>query len=206
MRFRGQLKNSSNAPPLVFDRPIRGEADARFSGMKYPVDPAIEKGASSFGVRSWLSRCLVVGCALMAAGCATQPVPSGSHFVVSARAAQFYKNGPAEDYNTGQPYTFDTSLLNQETGPDFELPKGARLTMLKREFGYSRVVTDNGVVGYVSNDQVAPAPAMAATTRETRQVTQNGTPVRGRFRNENPRSRRIEAPSLDLNDVPLPQP
>lgn len=125
----------------------------------------------------------------------------GSRFVVSASFAEFYKNGPAQDVGYAQ-HTFDNYLASQYTGPDFQLPKGASVTMLKRESGYSKVVTDNGVAGYVANEKLAPAPAVARnvpveTTRPPRTIRERTRAL--------PPSRRNED-QLDLSDLPLPLP
>lgn len=147
----------------------------------------------------------MAGALALVTGCATQPAPPGSRVVVSAPAAQFYKNGPAEDF-TFVDHKFDNFGMEQKIGPDFELPKGTHLTLLKREFGYSRVVTDYGVAGYIANDQLAPAPAVARTTPPS-SVGRGEGPFRNRDRTGNPRPpRKIEEPPLDLNDLPLPLP
>lgn len=135
------------------------------------------------------------------AGCAGDPVPMGSRLVISAPFAEFYKKGPAQDVGFAQ-HTFDNAMAQQYTGPDFQLPKGASVTMLKRESGFSKVVTDNGVAGYVANEKLAPAPAVARnvpteTTRPARNIR-----VRTRVL---PPSRRNED-QLDLSDIPLPLP
>jgi hypothetical protein len=146
--------------------------------------------------------CLIVagGSLLFFAGCASEPVPMGSRFVVAAPFAEFYKNGPAQDVDFAQ-HTFSNYLAEQYTGPDFQLPKGAAVTMLKRESGYSRVVTDNGVAGYVANEKLRPAPAVA---RAAPMEMRNERSFRQRTRAAPP-SRRNEE-QLDLSDLPLPLP
>jgi hypothetical protein len=146
-------------------------------------------------------RLLLAGCALaFAAGCASDPVPPGSRFVVSAPFAEFYKKGPAQDVGFAQ-HTYDNGIAGQYTGPDFQLPKGAAVTMLKRESGYSKVVTDNGVAGYIANDKLAPAPAVARNIPTEVRPQRN---IRERTRAVPP-SRRNED-QLDLSDIPLPLP
>lgn len=141
-------------------------------------------------------------CALVfLAGCASDPTPMGSRFVVSTAFAEFYKNGPAQDVGFAQ-HTFDNYLASQYTGPDFQLPKGASVTMLKRESGYSKVVTDNGVAGYVANEKLAPAPAVARNVPvETTRPQRN---IRERIRSVPPTRRNED--QLDLSDIPLPLP
>lgn len=147
-------------------------------------------------------RLLLAGSALLlVAGCASAPVPPGSRFVVSTSFAEFYKNGPAQDVGFAQ-HTFDNYLASQYTGPDFQLPKGAAVTMLKRESGYSKVITDNGVAGYVANDKLAPAPAVARNVPT--EVRSQRNIIRERTRALPPSRRNDE--QLDLSDLPLPLP
>jgi len=126
----------------------------------------------------------------------------GSRFVVIAPTAEFYKNGPAQDVqlNINQ-HTFANDQAQFQTGPDFQLPKGASVTMLKREAGFSKVVTDNGVAGYVANEKLKPAPPVARAApmemRNERSFRQRTKPL--------PPSRRNED-QLDLSDIPLPLP
>src|SRR5438552_2708856 len=80
-------------------------------------------------------------CLAAFSACETNTVPSGSKFIVSAPKAPFYKFGPAQSF-----------------GPDFVLNEGARVTMLEHSFGYSRVMTEEGTAGFVSTDDLKPAP------------------------------------------------
>jgi hypothetical protein len=145
---------------------------------------------------------LAGGALLLVTGCASEPVPMGSRFTVSAPFAEFYKNGPAQDVNLDSAqHRFDNFVTEQHTGPDFQLPKGATVTMLKRESGYSKVITDNGVAGYVANEKLKPAPPVAhAAPMEMR----NERSFRQRTR-ANPPSRRNDE-QLDFSDIPLPLP
>lgn len=147
-----------------------------------------------------LLRWISLGCAAgLVTGCAVDPAPPGSRFVVTAPVAEFYKNGPA------QAASFQMEALRnlpgQDTGPDFQLLKGAAVTMLKREFGFSRVTTEDGVVGYVANEQLKVAPLMtrAATAVEPRRSKRSSAPTRSA-----PRMQREE--QLDLSDIPFPLP
>ena len=120
-------------------------------------------------------------------------VPSGSKFVVSANKAPFYKFGPAQSF-----------------GPDFVLNEGARITMLEHTFGYSRVMTEDGTAGYISTDDIKPAPVSYSTSRN---VSTNYTTQLKRPMFEQPRS--VEkhsnvpsnsgSPLFDQSDTPLPQ-
>ena len=63
------------------------------------------------------------------------------YYAVSAKVAQIYRFGPA-----------------QPTGADVLLKQGQRVIMLRQEYGYSRVMTEDGLAGYIANDLIAPAP------------------------------------------------
>ena len=71
----------------------------------------------------------------------TKPQKENLYYAVSGKLAQVYRFGPA-----------------QPTGADALLKQGQRVIMLRREFGYSRVMTDDGLTGYIANDLIAPAP------------------------------------------------
>lgn len=81
-------------------------------------------------------------CAALLGGCETSKPGKGDvYYAVSAKQAQVYRFGPA-----------------QPTGADALLTQGQRVIMLRQEFGYSRVMTEDGLTGYVANDFIAPAP------------------------------------------------
>ncbi|MEP6669242.1 MAG: hypothetical protein ABJF10_08825 [Chthoniobacter sp.] len=149
------------------------------------------------------ARLLVAGCALaVITGCATDPVPMGSRFVVSTPFAEFYKNGPAQDIGFAD-HTASNFVTEQSSGPDFQLPKGAAVTLLKRELGYSKVITDNGVAGYVANEKLQPAPAVAERTSPMEMRSDRN--IRQRTRALPPPTRKNED-QLDYSDLPLPLP
>ncbi len=66
--------------------------------------------------------------------------PAGP-YVVKVKQTAFYRYGPA-----------------QATGPDFNLNQGQPVTVLRRDFGFSRVTLEGGQVGFVANDDLMPAP------------------------------------------------
>jgi hypothetical protein len=126
------------------------------------------------------------GIALLAVACAHPQTNSSNNtsYVVSAASTSFFKYGPA-----------------QEFGPDFTMASGQRLTLIHREFGYSRVMTENGISGYVSNDDIKPAPptpppkptpksSIGSWFKHTPSSTSNFKPV--------------PQPLFDVNDVPPP--
>ena len=121
--------------------------------------------------------------------------------MVATHSAQFYKSGPAQDFDYPDP-RFSEFMAEQASGPDFELPKGATVTMIKRELGYSYVRTSGGIAAYVANDQLRPAPAPPRTPGpDLRGVRGNS---RARTGNVRPPPRPQREEQLDLHDLPLP--
>ncbi len=95
---------------------------------------------------SWKMRCLRTAFAFAAAlafsSCAkSRPGKDNTYYAVSAAQAQLYRFGPA-----------------QPMGADLMLKKGDRIIMLRQEYGFSRVITEEGTTGYIANDFIAPAP------------------------------------------------
>ena len=122
------------------------------------------------------------------AGCAASggPQPPTDQYVVTVPQAQFYKYGPAQAF-----------------GADGVLTQGQQVKMLKREFGYSRVMLDNGQSGYVSTDDLKPAPPAPPPPRATptpRPAFTGGPRKRGSME-----PRPVPgAPLFDVSDVPAP--
>ena len=136
---------------------------------------------------------LMISLAAFSACESQNSVPSGSKYVVSANKTAFYKFGPAQSF-----------------GPDFVLPEGARLTMLEHAFGYSHVMTEDGTGGFVSTDDIKPAPVSYSTSRN---VSTNYTSQLKRPMFDPPRSAEkhsnvpsnASSPLFDQSDTPLPQ-
>jgi hypothetical protein len=132
----------------------------------------------------------LLGCWL--AGCASKELaPPGSRFVVSADRAQFYKYGPAQSF-----------------GADFVLPKGQRVIMLQRSFGFSKVMTEDGISGWVASEEVRPAPPEPRQLASRRGADRGSGPER-MF--SGPRkSSKVEPvpgdPLFDMSDLPPPMP
>ena len=143
---------------------------------------------------------MMVAALAFMSGCATEPMPSGSRMIVSASVAQFYRNGPAQD--PGFQQNLQGTIVGRDPGPDAQLPKGASVTLLRREIGFSRVVTDEGVVGYVANDQMQRAPAITRAVTPAEPAWKPG-PVPRRSK---PAPTRPPVEQLDLSDIPLPLP
>jgi len=157
----------------------------------------------------WLVSLLAVGALSFLTSCASDPALKGSRLVVTANNAQFYKDGPAQDFDYPQP-TFAVYQTELASGPDFKLPRGTTLTLLKRELGYSHVMTEAGVAGYVANDQVAFAPGVArsaAALDVPASSTISSTRAVSRKTRAHPAAPMKERDQeLDLHDLPLPQP
>jgi len=76
-------------------------------------------------------------------------IPSGASYVVSVPKAAFYKYGPAQSF-----------------GPDFMLDEDTPVTIIQHAMGFSRVTTNTGVSGYISNEDLKPAPPKPPTAQE----------------------------------------
>jgi hypothetical protein len=118
---------------------------------------------------------------LQACASANRAVPGGTYVVTAPRTA-FYRFGPM-----------------QNGGPDAMLELGEKVTLVSREYGYSRFKTAQGVTGY-------------AATNDFQLATTATNKMPGRLVNPTPVSRtasRRRAPAaperkLDLGDVPVP--
>lgn len=91
-------------------------------------------------------RVLPLVAALAVAGCQTPDGPidaSEAEDYEVATATPFYRLGP-----------------QQPSGPDLSLDEGRRVKMLKRSFGFSQVMLDNGWDGWVATEAIRPAPEL----------------------------------------------
>lgn len=83
--------------------------------------------------------------ALLLAACETTPVGPAPDFmpdmVVSNEYSLFFRLGP-----------------QQAGGADMSLRTNEKVMLLRKEFGYSRVQLENGMVGYMANEDIQPAP------------------------------------------------
>ena len=133
-------------------------------------------------------------CLAAFSACETNSVPSGSKFLVSVPKAPFYKFGPAQSF-----------------GPDFVLNEGASVTMLEHSFGYSRVMTEDGTSGFVSTDDLKPAPPGPYTTSaktKTNYTIQLNRPIFDQQKSVEKHSDvppTHGSPLFDAGDNPLPQ-
>jgi hypothetical protein len=81
--------------------------------------------------------------ALALGGCASlDETRDVGHYIVSAPQTPMYRYGPAQSF-----------------GPDSNLQQNQHVVMIRRDSGYSRVMTDDGQTGYVSTEDLSPAPA-----------------------------------------------
>jgi hypothetical protein len=143
---------------------------------------------------SYVRNRIGVGLAIvLLSGCAKELAPPGSRFQVSARSAQFYKYGPAQSF-----------------GADFVLPKGQRVIMLDRSFGFSRVMTDDGITGWVASEELAPAPPEPRRLASRGKRTSGGGGQPARMYSGPRKSSKVDSvpgdPLFDMSDLPPPMP
>jgi hypothetical protein len=141
----------------------------------------------AFRLRPQLSALALAGAM---AACATKTaVPAGTPCEVTATRAQFYKYGPAQAF-----------------GADETLAQGTRVTMVQRDFGFSRVMLASGTTGYVSTDELRPLPPEPPPKQRTataRVVTNRKLPrlFSAPVKRSNVQSTPGD-PLFDINDVP----
>src|SRR5262249_53800948 len=95
--------------------------------------------ASASGAAIAFGAALACMLALSACSSTSRLGKSEMYYMVTAKVAQIYRFGPA-----------------QPTGADILLKQGQRVIMLRQEYGYSRVMTEDGLTGYVANDFIMP--------------------------------------------------
>lgn len=87
----------------------------------------------------------IAAAAVLSSGCQTVPVGPAPEFapdmVVSNDYSLFFRLGP-----------------QQAGGADLSLRTNEHVMLLRKEFGYSRVQLENGLVGYMANEDIQPAP------------------------------------------------
>ena len=125
----------------------------------------------------------------MLAACATKSgsIPPGTICEITASRAPFYKYGPAQTF-----------------GADETLALGTRVSMVQRDFGFSRVTMANGLTGYVATDDLKPLPPEPKPKPE-RVVTNRKLPrlFSAPIKRSDVQSTPGD-PLFDINDVPLP--
>jgi hypothetical protein len=187
---------------MLCDKSVRCDIAERITSMH----PVVSKNSIFRSRRSLPLLAVTMVAVALLPGCATDPAPKGSRFVISTPMAEFYTRGPAQDigFQTGPTSSLRTLMApvaGQNYGPDAQLPQGTSVTMLKREIGFSQVMTETGAVGYVANEQIRQAPALTRASVPAQWRSQDATPRRSRAQ---PKAAPEE--HLDLSDIPLPLP
>lgn len=105
--------------------------------------------SSSSQIRGFAPTVAVV--ALWLCGCAgpTYTPDEAPRFAVLRERVDFFRQGPL-----------------QPDPPDERLPQDTSVRMLRREFGYSLVMLEDGRTGYVANDDLVARPEVAFEDRE----------------------------------------
>ena len=136
-----------------------------------------------------LSRLVALTGLTMLAAC-ENTIPSGAKYVVAVPKAAFYKYGPAQSF-----------------GPDFTLDQDTRLTILEHSMGFSRVTTASGITGYISNDDVKPAPPDAPSPQESATAKSRLKPVFGTMKSKRSDMQPVPgSPLFENGDLaPLPE-
>lgn len=148
----------------------------------------------------------ICGLLIFSSGCATDPALKERRLVVTTPTAQFYKDTAGPDMDFFTPAYSMTSQAELKIGPGVRLPKGAVVTLLKREATFSHVMTGQGVAGYVANDQLRPATALdsGVVVDIPSAPVQNSRTVGGRPKSNPAPVHKSKDEQLDLEDVPLP--
>jgi hypothetical protein len=124
---------------------------------------------------------------LLVAACETTPLQPSDNFVgdmvVVTDYAQFFRLGP-----------------QQAGGADFSLRTGERVMLQRKEFGYSRVQLENGLVGYMANEDITAAPP---EPRRKRGLQRNGARESGSSSGSRGRASSEEE---FFDDIALPDP
>ena len=119
--------------------------------------------------------------------CATKPVTAGSRYVITAPKSAFYKYGPA-----------------QSMGPDTTLMQGTIVTMLESTWGFCHVMTESGLGGYVSSDDLKPAPPAATPPKPTLAGNSRAPQFFSGRPKQNTYRPTPGGPLFDVNDAPMP--
>jgi hypothetical protein len=112
-----------------------------------------------------------------------QPSAGMDNYMITAERSAFYKFGPA-----------------QAAGPDATLTKNQHVTLIRREFGYSRIRTEDGQLGYVATEDITRAPDPTPTPTPPRGSGKKGRG--GRLTQDQPND--IALPQNQPSDNPAP--
>lgn len=103
--------------------------------------------------------------AAMMSGCSSMDAESSTgHYEVRVETPM-YRYGPAQSF-----------------GPDFTLKVGQHVVLMRKDFGYSRVMTDEGQSGYVATEDIVPSktPTVASNSRNENKYPGIPLPLQGR--------------------------
>jgi hypothetical protein len=126
----------------------------------------------------------ILALALGVLSACSEPQPKNTSFLVSPASSEFYKYGPAQAF-----------------GADFALKRGDRVTMLRREFGFSQVRMEDGTTGYMATEDLKPAPTPPPVARTRSSSGARHVASRGSNVKPTPGD-----PLFDVTDIPLPLP
>ncbi len=134
-------------------------------------------------LRAPFLRCLVpLICLAALAGCETATGVSGGRAMVAVPTTAFYKYGPAQTF-----------------GPDFLLKQDTKVTVLKRDWAFTRVMTDDGTAGYIASEDLKaapPEPPPPTGSSSGVRTSSSGKPKRSNV------SSTPGSPLFDMSDLP----
>jgi len=137
---------------------------------------------------------VILICLAVLAGCETTPGVSGGRALVAVSTTAFYKYGPAQTF-----------------GPDFLLKQDTKVTVLKRDWAFTRVMTDDGTAGYIASEDLKAAPPepppMTGSASGVR-TTSSGKPKRSNVESTpgSPLFDMTDLPALPADELPKPAP
>jgi hypothetical protein len=131
-----------------------------------------------------LLKCLLIPMCLAAlSGCSTAPASTGTRAMVAVPQTAFYKYGPAQSF-----------------GPDFLLTQNAKVTVLKRDWAFTRVLMEDGTAGYIASEDLKAAPPepppQARGSSSGVRTTSSGKPRRSNVQSV------PDSPLFDMTDLP----
>jgi hypothetical protein len=125
---------------------------------------------------------VLLTCLVVLAGCETATGVSGGRAMVAVPTTAFYKYGPAQTF-----------------GPDFLLKQDTKVTVLKRDWAFTRVMTDEGTAGYIASEDLKAAPPEPPPSTSSPGGVR--TSSRGKPRRSNVDST-PGSPLFDMTDLP----
>lgn len=142
----------------------------------------------------WIYKVALILTTVAICGCeSTRPdgaIDDGERIEITAASTPFYRLGPQQD-----------------SGADMQLEKGTRLTLLKRSFGFSKVLLDNGWPGWIATTDFAPAspePELSDDFLRTDNLEGNSAVI-GRFSSDDADFGNLEPTDLPDPDLAFPE-